>query len=121
MEFEKRTDQNFITQNLRHGKEYCISKKKKLLKQCLKEVIYEYTLTFAGWWSIFWEMVDSGGYVLDGSGWWLIYFGWWWVVVGGGGHILAGDGCLLMVVSGGGWWWTYFGWWWVVVEGGGWL
>ena len=34
LEFEKRTDQNFITQNLRHGKEYCISKKKKLLKQC---------------------------------------------------------------------------------------
>ena len=61
LEFEKRTDQNFITQNLRHGKEYCISKKNKLLKQCLKEVIYEYTLTFAGWRSIFWEMVGSGG------------------------------------------------------------
>ena len=24
-EFEKQTDQNFITQNLHHGKEYCIS------------------------------------------------------------------------------------------------
>ena len=91
LEFEKRTDQNFITQNLRHGKEYCISKKKKLLKQCLKEVIYEYILAFAGWWSIFWEMVGSGGYILAGGGWWWIYFGWWWVVVDGGGwwHSLA--------------------------------
>ena len=34
LEFEKQTDQNFITQNLRQGKKYCISKKKKLLKQC---------------------------------------------------------------------------------------
>ena len=32
LEFEKQTDQNFITQNLRHGKEYHISKKKTLLK-----------------------------------------------------------------------------------------
>ena len=97
MEFEKRTDQNFITQNLHHGKEYCISKKKKLLKQCLKEVICQYILAFAGWWSIFWEMF---GIVVD------IF----WLVVGGSGYILAG---------GGGWWWT-FGWWWVVVDGGGW-
>ena len=87
MEFEKRTDQNFITQNLHHGKEYYISKKKKLLKQCIKEVIYQYVLAFVGWWSIFWEMVDSGGYILACSG-------WWWMVVGRGEHIL----------SGGGWW-----------------
>ena len=32
MEFEKWTDQNFILQNLRHGKEYCTSKKKELWK-----------------------------------------------------------------------------------------
>ena len=71
----------------------------KLLKQCLKEVIYEYILIIAGWWSIFWEMVVSGGYILAGGAWlwkyfdwWWIYFGWWWVVedifwmvVGGGG------------------------------------
>ena len=44
LEFEKQTDQNFITQNLRHGKEYYISKKKTLLKQCEKEVMYEYIL-----------------------------------------------------------------------------
>ena len=92
MEFEKRTDQNFITQNLHHGKEYCISKKKKLLKQCLKEVIYQYILAFAGWWSIFWEVVGSGGYILAGGG-------WWWMVVGGGGYTLAG----------GGWWWMVVG------------
>ena len=48
-EFEKETDQNFITQNLRHRKEYCITKKKKLLRQCRKEVIYEYILAFARW------------------------------------------------------------------------
>ena len=94
MEFKKRTDQNFITQNLRHGKEYCISKKKKLLKQCLKEVIYEYILAFAGWRSIFWEMVGSGGYILAGGGCGYILADgeWWWVVAGGGGHILAGGG-----------------------------
>ena len=105
MEFEKRTDQNFITQNLRHGKEYCISKKKKLLKQCLKEVIYEYILAFARWWSIFWEMVGSGGYILSAIAlapiFWLVVGGggWWWVVLGGGGYIL----------DGGGWWWMMVG------------
>ena len=129
LKFEKRTDQNFITQNLRHGKEYCISKKKKLLKQCLKEVIYEYILAFAGWWSIFWEVVGSGGYILAGGGFWWIYFGWWWaVVVGGGGYILAGGGCWWVVVSGSGWWWVVVGgggyiladvgWWWIVVGSG---
>ena len=66
LEFEKRTDQNFIPQNLRQGKEYCIRKKKKLLKQCL----YEYILAFAGWWSIFWEMVGSGECILAGGRWW---------------------------------------------------
>ena len=94
MEFKKRTDQNFILQNLHHRKEYCISKKKKLLKQCLKGFIYEYILAFAGWWSVFWEMVGSHGYVVTGSGWSWIYFGWWW---------------------------TCFGWWWVVVDGGGYI
>ena len=90
LEFEKRTDQNFITQNLPHGKEYCISKKKILLKQSQKEVMYEYILVFAGWWSIFWKVVGSGGSI--------------WLVVGGGGYIW-------LVVGGDGWWW--------VVRGGG--
>ena len=85
LEFEKRTDQNVITQNIRDRKKYCIWKTKKLLKQCLKEVIYEYTLAFAGWSSILWEMVGSGGYILAGGGWLWIYFGWWWKVVDGGG------------------------------------
>ena len=83
LEFEEQTGQNFITQNLRHGKEYCISKKKKLLEQCHKEVIFEYILAFAGW-SIFWEVVGSGGYILSGGGWWWIFFGCWWVVVNSG-------------------------------------
>ena len=78
LELEKRTDQNFLAQILRHGKQYCISKKKKLLKQCQAEVIYEYILTFAGWCSIFWEVVGSGGYILAGGG-------YWWMVVDGGG------------------------------------
>ena len=78
LELEKRTDQNFLAQILRHGKQYCISKKKKLLKQCQAEVIYEYILTFAGWYSIFWEVVGSGGYILAGGG-------YWWMVVDGGG------------------------------------
>ena len=75
LEYKKQTDQNSITQNLRHGKEYCISKKKKLLKQSQKEVTYEYILALAGWWSRIWEVVGSGGYILAGGGWWWIYFG----------------------------------------------
>ena len=78
LEFEKWSDQNFITQNLCHGKEYYISKKKTLLKQCQKEVIYEYILAFEGWWSIFWEVIRSSGYILAGGG------GWWMVVSGSG-------------------------------------
>ena len=56
-----------------------------MLKQCLKEVIYEYILAFAGCRFIFWEMVGSGGYILAGGG-------WWWMVVGDGGYILDGAG-----------------------------
>ena len=37
-EFEKRTDQNCITQNVRHGRECRISTKKKLLKQSQKDM-----------------------------------------------------------------------------------
>ena len=83
MEFEKRTDQNFITQNLRHVKEYRILKKKKLLKQCQKEVTYDHTLAFAGWWPIFWVVVGGGGYVLGGGRWWLVVVDIFWVVEGG--------------------------------------
>ena len=94
MELEKQTDQNLVTQNLLHGKQYCISIKKKLLKQCQKEVIYEYILAFAGWLSIFWEVVGGGGYILAGGWWSWIYIGWRWVLMDGGE-------------------------WWCVVEGGG--
>ena len=89
LEFKKQTDQNFITQNLH---QYCILKKKELLKQCLKEVIYEYILAFAGWRSIFWEMVGSGGYILAGGGHILAGGERWWMMVGVGGRILAGGG-----------------------------
>ena len=78
LEFEKQTDQNLITKNLRHGKEYHISKKKTLLKQCQKEVIYEYILAFVGCWFIFWEVIGSGGYILVGGA-------CWWMVVSGSG------------------------------------
>ena len=62
--------------------------------QCLKEVIYQYILAFAGWWSIFWEMVSSRGYTLAGGGWWWMVVGsgrWWWMVVvcGGWWHSLV--------------------------------
>ena len=83
MEFGKRTDQNFTTKNLCHGKEYCISKKKNLLKQSQNEVIYEYILAFAGWRSIFWKVVGSDGYILAGGEWWRVVVdgsGLWWVV-----------------------------------------
>ena len=56
--------------------------------RCLKEFIYQYILAFAGWWSIFWEMVSSRGYILAGGGWWWMVVGrggLWWVVVDGGG------------------------------------
>ena len=54
-----------------------------MLKQCLKEVIYEYILAFAGWRFIFWEMVGSGGYILAGGGWWVMVV-IFWMVLGGG-------------------------------------
>ena len=69
LELEKQTDQNFVTQNLLHRRQYCISKKKKLLKQCQKEVTYEHILAFAGRWSIFWEVVGGGGHILAGGKW----------------------------------------------------
>ena len=121
MNFKKRTYQNFITQNLRHGKVYYISKKKKLLKQSQKEVIYEYILGFAGWWSILWVVGNIFWLMVDGGGWRWIYFGWWWMVVCGGGYILAGDGWWWMVVSGGGYILACDGWWWMVVSGGGYI
>ena len=68
-EFEKGTDQNFITQNLCHVKDYCIFEEKRNCEnQYRKEVIYGYTLAFAGWWSILWVVVGSGGYILSGGG-----------------------------------------------------
>ena len=48
---------------------YRISKKKKLLKQFQKEVIYEYILAFAVWWPIFWVVMDGGGYIFASGGW----------------------------------------------------
>ena len=110
LECEKQTDQNFITKNLCHGKEYCILLKRNL-KQCQKEIICEYILAFAGWWSIFWELVGSDGYILPGGGWWWIYFGWWWVVVDIFWLVVSGAGYLL---DGGGFWWM------VVGRGGSW-
>ena len=86
LEFEKGTDQNFITQNLCHGKQYCVSKKKKLFKECQREVIYEYTcgvvVHFFGKWQV---MVDVFWLVVGGDAWWC-------VIAGGGGYILAGVG-----------------------------
>ena len=75
-------------------------RRKRNLKQCQKDILYEYILAFAGWWSTFWEMVGSGGYVLGDGGWWLIYFGRWWVVVHGGGYILDGGGSWWVLVGG---------------------
>ena len=80
-------------------------------RQCQKEVMYEYILAFVGWWSIFWEVIGSGGYILAGGG----GDGWWWVLVGSGN-------IFWLVVGGGGWWWIYLaggGWWWMVVDDGG--
>ena len=46
-----------------------------MLKQCQKEVIYEFNLAFAEWWFILW-LVGGGEYILADGGWWWIYFGW---------------------------------------------
>ena len=63
---------------------------KETVKVMSKEVIYEYILAFAGRYSgfsIFWEMVGSGGYILAGGAW------WWVVVDGGGSHwVVVGGG-----------------------------
>ena len=74
-------------------------KEKEAVKAISKEAIYQYILAFTGWWSIFWETVGSGGYILAGGGWWWVVVDVFWLVVGGvggGGHILAS----------GGWWWV---------------
>ena len=47
----------FITQNSHHVLYF---EKKNMLKQCQKEVIYEYILIFPVCWSIFWVVVGSG-------------------------------------------------------------
>ena len=60
---------NELIKTLSH-KIFVIEKKKKLLKQCQKEVIYEYILAFAGWCSIFFVLVGGGGYILAGGRWW---------------------------------------------------
>ena len=69
-EFKKRIHLNFITQNLRDLKEYCISKKKKLLKHCQKRRLYL---------NIFWLLRGGGP-----------FFGWWVVVRGGGYNLVCG-------------------------------
>ena len=46
-EFEKRADQNFITQNLHHGG--LLFEEKETVKTMSKGAIYEYILAFAGW------------------------------------------------------------------------
>ena len=59
---------------------------KQLLNQSQKDFTYEYILAFARWWSIFWKVVDSSGYILTGGGGWgWIYFSGWWVLVDVGG------------------------------------
>ena len=61
-----------------------LSKKKNLLKQCEKEVTYEYILAFAEYWSILW-VVGGGEYILAGGGWWRVVVHIFWLVVDGGG------------------------------------
>ena len=64
-EFEKQTDQNFITQNLRHGEEY--------VKVRLYIYINMFWLVLGGG-LFFWVVVCGGRYILAGCGWWWIYF-----------------------------------------------
>ena len=80
-ECEKQTDQNFITQDLCHVKDYrFFEEKRNCEKQCQKEVIYRYTLAFAGWWSICWVVMDIFWLVVGGCRWWWMMVGdcgWW--------------------------------------------
>ena len=46
------------------------SEENETLKQCQKDVIYEYILAFVSWWSIFWLVVDGDGYILARGGLW---------------------------------------------------
>ena len=45
-------------------------RKKELLKQLQKEVMYGHILAFPGWWSTFCVVVGGGGYIFAGGGWW---------------------------------------------------
>ena len=68
---------------------YRISKKKKLLKQCQREVIFEHVFAFAGWWSIFLVVVGGGRYILSCGCFW-----WRWVV----------EDIFWLMVGRGSWW-----------------
>ena len=69
-EFEKRTDQNFITQNLCHGKDYRIFKEKRTIKKSYYMDKFWLLLgggPFNGWW---WVVVDTFWLEVGGSGYW---------------------------------------------------
>ena len=81
-ESKKRTDQNFITQNPHHVKDYRILKKKKLLKQRHKDC---WVVLGGGGYILVWRVVaDIFWLVVDGSGWWWVVVSgcrWWYSVV----------------------------------------
>ena len=59
-------------------------------------------LAFALWWSIFWVVVEGGGYILAGRGeWWIVVVGCGclWVVMDGGGGCLWVLGCYILHVT----------------------
>ena len=67
-EFDKQTDQKLYHTKSPSWKGI-FNFEEKELKQCQKEVIYEYILAIAGWWSIFWVVVGGSGYILADGGW----------------------------------------------------
>ena len=77
LEFEKQTDQNFITENLHHG-DLHFEEKDTVKAMSKGGYIWIYFGFFVGWWSMFWEVIGSGGYILAGGG-------WWWMVVNASG------------------------------------
>ena len=115
LEFEKRTDQNFITQKSPCRKGTLDLEEKETVKAMSKG---GYVWIYFGFCGVVVHFLVIGRYssvyILAGGEWWWMYFGWWCKVVDDGGWWWVVVDIFWLVVDGGGWWWN------VVGRGGSW-
>ena len=69
LKLEERTDQNFVTQNLLHGRNIAFQRKRNCLSNAKRRLHMNiFWLWRAGWLSIFWEVLGSDGCILACGG-----------------------------------------------------